>query len=97
MRSGYSGTRRARGLRAAATDAERHLWGALRGAQLGWDFRRQHPIPPYIVDFACIAARLIIEVDGGQHGGPADQVRDTFLRRHGWRVLRFWNNDVLKN
>lgn len=97
MRGGYAGTRRARRLRIAATDAERCLWGALRRAQLGWEFRRQHPIPPYIVDFACIAARLVIEVDGGQHGGRADQSRDAFLQRGGWRVLRFWNNDVLQN
>jgi very-short-patch-repair endonuclease len=97
MRGGYAGTRRARGLRIAATDAERYLWGALRSAQLGWDFRRQHPIRPYIVDFACIAARLVVEVDGGQHGGLADQARDAFLNRRGWRVLRLWNNDVLQN
>ena len=97
MRGGHAATRRARKLRAGATDAERYLWAGLRGAQLGYSFRRQHPIPPYTVDFACIAVRLVIEVDGGQHGGPADDVRDDFLRRRGWRVLRFWNNEVLEN
>ncbi len=90
---------RARDLRTQPTDAERTLWRYLRSEQLsGWKFRRQHPIPPYIADFACIQAKLIIEVDGGQHADSAyDSVRDEHLRRHGWRVLRFWNNDVLGN
>ena len=56
------------------------------------------PVPPYIVDFACVEARLIIEVDGGQHAVPGEhQRRDARLRRQGWRVLRFWNNEVLEN
>jgi primosomal protein N' (replication factor Y) len=97
MRGGYAAAQRARKLRATATDAERYLWAGLRGAQLGHRFRRQHPIPPYTVEFAGIAARLIIEVDGSQHGGPTDIVRDGFLRRRGWQVLRFWNNEVLEN
>ena len=90
---------RARDLRTQPTDAERKFWPYLRGEQLGGHrFRRQHPIPPYIADFACIEAKLIIEVDGGQHADSSyDMARDRHLRLHGWRVLRFWNNDVLSN
>jgi primosomal protein N' (replication factor Y) len=73
------------------------LWAELRHDQLGWRFRRQHPIPPYIVDFACVEARLVIEADGGQHGFAGDHVRDQTLRLNGWRVLRFWNNDIVEN
>ena len=66
--------------------------------KLGWRFRRQFPIPHYIVDFACLDARLIIEADGGHHGRPGDHdVRDNDLRRQGWRVVRFWNNEILAN
>jgi primosomal protein N' (replication factor Y) len=91
--------RRARQLRRDMTDAERRLWSRLRDHRLeGWSFRRQHPIPPYVVDFACADARLIIEVDGGQHAGSrGDARRDQVLNGLGWRVLRFWNNDVLVN
>jgi primosomal protein N' (replication factor Y) len=79
-------------------DAEQVLWKELRKYQLGWRFRRQFPIPPYIVDFACVEARLIVEADGGQHGRSGDDdVRDSELRRQGWRVLRFWNNEILAN
>jgi primosomal protein N' (replication factor Y) len=89
---------RARRLRRNTTEAERLLWDALRKDQLGWRFRRQHPIRPYVVDFACVEARLVIEADGGQHGRPGDHnIRDNALRRGGWRVLRFWNNDILEN
>jgi len=85
-------------LRLTATDAERKLWSRLRGNQLGVAFRRQHPIPPYTVDFACIAQRLIVEADGGQHAElKSDERRDQFLRKQGWTVLRFWNNDILYN
>jgi very-short-patch-repair endonuclease len=84
-------------LRRNMTDAERTLWRELRHNQLGCRFRRQHPIPPYIADFACVEAKLIVEIDGGQHAGAGDQVRDSFLKRHGWRILRFWNNDVQQN
>jgi very-short-patch-repair endonuclease len=91
-------TGRARRLRRNTTEAERLLWDALCKAQLGWRFRRQHPIPPYVVVFACVEARLVIEADGGQHGRAGDhKVRDKVLRRGGWRVLRFWNNDILEN
>jgi len=91
-------TQRARELRRDMTDAERFLWRHLRAGQLVHKFRRQHPIGPYIVDFACPSAKLIVELDGGQHAGSAcDASRDAFLRREGYRLLRFWNNDVLQN
>jgi primosomal protein N' (replication factor Y) len=57
----------------------------------------KHPIPPFIADFACVSARLVVEVDGGQHGGAADAARDAALARAGWRVLRVWNSEVLGN
>jgi primosomal protein N' (replication factor Y) len=61
-------------------------------------FCRQHPIPPYIVDFVCLEAKLIVEADGGQHAFANEHVwRDDELRRLGWRVFRFWNNDILQN
>ncbi|HSX64003.1 MAG TPA: DUF559 domain-containing protein [Pseudoxanthomonas sp.] len=90
---------RARELRCDMTLAERRLWSILRQRQLeGFRFRRQCPIGPYITDFACIKAGLIIEVDGGQHmGAPHDCTRDAFLRREGFHVLRFWNNEVMTN
>jgi primosomal protein N' (replication factor Y) len=98
MRDGRAGTERARALRVNATEAEKHLWQGLRDAQLGWSFRRQHPVPPFFADFACVAARLIVEVDGGQHAEPGEHDRrDAFFRNRGWRVLRFWNHDVLQN
>ena len=89
----------ARKLRRDMTDAERKLWSILRGRQLeGYRFRRQEPIDQYIVDFICFEARLIIEVDGGQHfESEADRKRDAHLEWRGFRVLRFWNNDVLSN
>lgn len=86
----------ARHLRRTLTDAERRLWYHLRDRRLdGWKFRRQFPIGPFVADFACLEAGLVVEVDGGQHGEQADDARDAFLRRHGFAVLRFWNNDVL--
>ncbi len=88
---------RARRLRRDATDAERSLWSALRSRQHGFKFRRQHPIPPYTADFACIEARVIVEVDGGQHGGARDAARDAQLAAMGWQVLRYWNSDVADN
>jgi very-short-patch-repair endonuclease len=98
MRGGSAMTVRARNLRSNLTDAERVLWRELRQHQLGWRFRRQFPIPPYVADFACIEAHLIVEVDGGQHATPGDHDRrDQRLRAQGWSILRFWNNDVLGN
>jgi very-short-patch-repair endonuclease len=91
--------RNARELRVGMTDAERRLWSALRARRLqGYKFRRQHPIGPYIVDFACIEHRLVIEADGGQHDdNDRDRIRTEWLKSEGWRVIRFWNNDILAN
>ena len=87
---------RARDLRQVAPDSEKRLWFHLRGGRLhGLKFRRQHPVPPYIVDFCCVAARLVVELDGSQHGPEPDRMRTRFLGRRGYRVLRFWNNEVL--
>lgn len=90
---------RARTMRHVPTDAERRLWSILRRRQIGgWYFRRQHSNPPYIADFACVEAMLVVEADGGQHADSAyDAARDRYLQLHGWRILRFWNNDVLRN
>ncbi|MBU8539839.1 endonuclease domain-containing protein [Falsiroseomonas tokyonensis] len=88
---------RARRLRRDATDAELILWRLLRTRQVALKFRRQHPVPPYVADFACVALRLVVELDGGQHGGPRDVARDTAMRAKGWIVLRYWNNEVLEN
>ena len=92
-------TLRARSLRQRMSDAEHRLWRVLRQRQLlGFKFRRQCPIGPYVADFACLEAGLVVEVDGSQHGvSSTDPVRDDFLRRHGFRVLRVWNHDVLEN
>ncbi len=90
----------ARRLRQAPTDAERKLWSLLRRKQLdGVRFRRQQPIGPYFVDFFCSSCRLVIEVDGGQHdtNREADEKRTAWLATRGYRVLRFWNNEVLTN
>ena len=91
--------KQARALRAEPTDAERKLWSLLRSRQIaGYRFRRQHPVPPYILDFACVEARLAVEADGGQHNGSArDEHRDNALSSLGWRMLRFWNTDILAN
>jgi len=90
---------RARTLRANTTDAERKLWYALRDRRFaGYKFRRQVPIGPYVADFICYAERMVIEVDGGQHAdSESDARRDRWFGQNGFRVLRFWNNDVLKN
>jgi primosomal protein N' (replication factor Y) len=85
-------------LRRVPTDAERRLWYFLRRNHLGFKFRRQFPIPPYFVDFVCIEARLVIEADGHWHAAPGEhERRDAFLAGRGWKVLRFWNNDILQN
>ncbi len=93
-------TERSRNLRNNPTDAEKKLWSALRNRQIsGTRFNRQVPIGPFICDFVARSAKLIIEVDGGQHAVETsrDEVRSRFLREQGYRVLRFWNNDVLGN
>jgi very-short-patch-repair endonuclease len=89
----------ARRLRRNSTFAEQQLWHRLRARSLyGMKFVRQEPVGPYIVDFVCREHHLIIEVDGGQHcENERDVVRDQWLNGHGYRVLRFWNNDVLGN
>ena len=84
------------------TDAERALWNEIRAHRLmGLSFRRQMPIAGYIVDFACPDHKLIVEVDGSQHGNDADvrydAVRTRRLESDGWRVLRVWNDEPLKN
>jgi very-short-patch-repair endonuclease len=91
--------KKARQLRQASTDTERRMWSALRDRRLAsYKFRRQYPIGPYIVDFACTRHQLVIELDGSQHADATADVRRTaFLQRQGWRVIRFWNNDVLIN
>jgi len=92
----------ARKLRKQPTDAERRLWLLLRGLKAeGYHFRRQVPIDAYIVDFACLSQRLVIEVDGSQHfsdsGRSSDSTRDAHLRWRGFSVLRFANVDVMRN
>ena len=94
-----SGTRRARSLRTSQTDAEHLLWSRLRARRLAeFKIRRQFPVNGYVVDFVCIEARLIVEVDGGQQADRADfdSQRGAVLAKSGYRVARFWNNEVLK-
>ena len=89
----------ARKLRKHPTDAERLLWRHLRLRQLGgYKFRRQQPLGPYIIDFVCLEQRLCVEVDGGQHAEQAegDAQRTAWLEAEGFRVLRFWNTEVLQ-
>jgi adenine-specific DNA-methyltransferase len=91
-------TTRSRTLRQNSTDAERKLWSILRSRQLnGFKFRQQVEIDGYIVDFLCPELRLIIEVDGGQHTPERDARRTAYLESQGFRLLRFWNHDVLQN
>ncbi len=89
----------ARKLRRRATDAETRVWRLLRSRQAGAKFRRQQPIEGYVVDFVSFEHRLVIEIDGGQHG-DADEYEETrtrCLEANGFRILRFWNNDVMEN
>jgi len=91
---------RSRELRRDSTEAEKRLWAILRNRNLdGWKFRRQFTIDSYVVDFCCIAERLIIEIDGEQHADARkryDDARTRELKARGFRVLRFWNTEVLK-
>ena len=89
----------ARKLRAEMTDAERRLWSHLRASQLcGAKFTRQFPIGNHVVDFACRSLRLTIECDGGQHSNSLpDEARTREIEAHGYRVIRFWNHDILQN
>ena len=91
---------KAKTLRQDQTDAEGLLWHYLGNKQLdGYKFRRQQPIGPYVVDFVCMSRKLVIELDGGQHAEQHtyDKKRDEFLRGKGYRILRFWNNEVFQN
>jgi very-short-patch-repair endonuclease len=92
-------TGKARQLRQDSTRAELRLWQRLRSRSLGgYKFVRQEPIGPYVVDFVCRKHRLIVELDGGQHAdSKRDEIRDKWLADQGYRVLRFWNNDVFAN
>ncbi|HEV2747779.1 MAG TPA: DUF559 domain-containing protein [Allosphingosinicella sp.] len=88
----------ARKLRADQTDAEARLWHHLRGRRLeGEKFVRQFQIDDFVADFACRTARLAIELDGGQHEPAKDAARTAIIDKYGYRVLRFWNHDVLAN
>lgn len=89
----------AKALRTNQTDAELKIWQALRAGRLmQFKFKRQVPIENFIVDFVCFERRLILEIDGGQHMTcEKDMVRDGTLNIMGFKVLRFWNNDVLQN
>jgi very-short-patch-repair endonuclease len=92
----------ARRLRHNATEAERKLWRALPTFETkGTHFRRQVPIGSYVADFACMAARLVVEIDGSQHGEEErrlrDETRTRWLENEGYRVIRFWNNDIVQN
>jgi very-short-patch-repair endonuclease len=90
---------RARDLRRDMTDAERRIWKHVRNRQLeNCKFYRQFPVPPYYADFLCRDRKLIVEIDGGQHNeNTKDDIRTKFLESKGYKVIRFWNNDVLKN
>ena len=91
--------RHAPALRRGMTDAERRLWATLRAEQLGVKFRRQHPLDPYVLDFACLDPKLAIEVDGSQHLEQAryDCERGAWLTAQGYVVLRVWANEALSN
>lgn len=92
-------TTRARDLRNNPTEAKQALWRALKERTLGFEFRRQYPVGPYFADIVCKNLKIIIEIDGGQHdaSSSAERQRTAHLESKGYRVLRFWNNDVLGN
>jgi very-short-patch-repair endonuclease len=92
-------TRTARRLRGEPIEAEKALWARLRSGQVdGFKFVRQFPIGPHIADFACRSAKLVIELDGGQHStSETDAARTRLIEAHGYMVVRFWNHDVLAN
>ncbi len=79
------------------TIAEQKMWALLRRKNLGYTFKRQHPIGNYIVDFVCLEIKLVIECDGGQHNDVVDSKRSCFLESKGFKIIRFWNNDILSN
>ena len=93
-------TARARALRRRMTDAEVLLWSQLRGGQVeGRQFTKQFPIGNAVVDFACRGAKLVVELDGGQHAvaKDMDQARTRMIEAHGYRVIRYWNSEVMEN
>ncbi len=92
----------AKELRSSTTDTERLLWSQIRAKRLGgYKFRRQHPMGKYIVDFVCLERGLVIELDGGQHTEPEtkeyDSERDNWLKKEGYTMLRFWDNEIFQN
>jgi very-short-patch-repair endonuclease len=92
----------AKELRYSETESEKFLWTLLRAKKLnGVKFRRQEPVGQYVVDFVCFEKKLIIEIDGGQHSDEKnkeyDEIRTKWLQSQGFRVIRFWNNDVSSN
>jgi len=99
MRNSQGTARRlpkAKSMRSNPTDAEKVLWRMLRDHRfLGLKFKRQAPIGPYIVDFLCPQLRLVVEADGSQHGKNRDSFRDVWLHDEGYRVVRFWNHQIL--
>jgi very-short-patch-repair endonuclease len=86
-------------MRSTRTNAEHRLWQILRAKRFaGYKFKRQLPIDPYVADFVCLRARLIVEADGGQHAESIrDARRDAYLKSQGFRILRFWNNEIFEN
>jgi len=87
----------ARALRESSTDAEQAIWQRPRNNQLpGFKFRRQYPVPPYIADFCCVSASLIVELDGSRHSQQTDAARTRFLESKGFTVIRFWDNEALQ-
>ena len=103
MREGETRSRRfAKSLRRRMTDAETILWSRLRRGQLnGWKFRRQHPVGPFITDFACVEGQLIVEVDGATHASEReiahDQKRAAYLKSRQFSIYRVWNTDIYEN
>ena len=93
-----SALRNAKHIRQQPTDTEHRLWRLVRAKRLsGWKFRRQQPVGRFIADFLCPAAKLIVEVDGCQHGDGVDEIPDQWLRAECFSILRFWNNDIFNN
>ena len=100
VKSGKKPVKAAINLRKNSTEVERFLWSYLRRSQLeGFKFRRQQPLGKYIVDFVNFRKKIVIEVDGGQHAikRVKDRERDKWLRKEGFEILRFWDNEVLEN
>ncbi len=102
MKQDWQTRTRAQSLRRKFTDAERILWSRIKGKQRrGWQFRAQHPVSPYILDFAVVPQRIGVELDGATHSAPDerrhDERRQASLESRGWTILRFWNHEVYDN